>query len=185
MYNNFPVIRLHTPTYNELEYRQRWLHDPDMMSYNAGWQIPYPGYDNATGCIDWPEHEWAQFLNDYCSDVAQAGYFYLVQISTDQFVGHAHYRIIDREAQIGINIVPNMRNQGLATLALQLLLQHIESMTQATVAVNEFESSRTGAVRLHRKLGFVPQTSAEKNPSNHPTTGEPIVRWVYQFPQRA
>jgi hypothetical protein len=46
------VLRLHVPSRDEFAVRQGWLADPDMMSYNAGWQIAYRGYDADTGCID-------------------------------------------------------------------------------------------------------------------------------------
>ncbi|USR79169.1 GNAT family N-acetyltransferase [Arcanobacterium pinnipediorum] len=184
MCNNPQQLQLHIPSYAELSYRQQWMGDPEMMSYNAGWHISHPGYDNSTGCIDWPQSEWQQFLDVYCSDATRAGYFYLAHTPTHQFIGHAHYRIVDDEAHIGINVIPVMRNQGLASLGLRLLLDHIQVATSARVAVNEFESSRLAAVRLHHKLGFIKQATAESDSSVHPATGEPIVRWVYQFSPR-
>ncbi|HZL04517.1 MAG TPA: hypothetical protein VFE45_03705, partial [Coriobacteriia bacterium] len=41
--------------------RQAWLADPQMMAYNARWNVNYPGYDSVTGCIDWPETQWSAF----------------------------------------------------------------------------------------------------------------------------
>lgn len=38
-------VELYVPTQADLEQRRRWLLDPEMMAYNAGWAVPHPGYD--------------------------------------------------------------------------------------------------------------------------------------------
>jgi len=142
--------------------RQDWLRDPELMAYNACWGLQYPGYDNETGCIDWPEAEWDAFLKVYQWDPALADYFYLHHLSADEFIGHVHYRVSPEDsAEIGINIVPKRRRQGWGTEALRLLIGQIWAATSVDRIVNDLEDSRVPAVRLHRAVGFTPGELAE------------------------
>lgn len=52
-------LYLHIPSCEELWYRRKIMQDPDTMSYNRGYDLTFDGYDKATGCIDFPEQEWA------------------------------------------------------------------------------------------------------------------------------
>ncbi len=155
-----PMLRLHRPRREELPIRQGWLADPDLMAYNAGWDVSFPGYDPATGCIDWPEPMWEGFVEAYlAADPARAGYWYLHLDGVP--VGHAHYRIVGDIAHIGVMVVPGRRGQGLAGEALRLLLDRIWSTTPAVVVQNDFEDSRGAAVALHRRAGFTPGTLSD------------------------
>ena len=41
-------LHLHVPEFKELNYRRKILSDPDTMSYNAGYNLGFDGYDNGT-----------------------------------------------------------------------------------------------------------------------------------------
>ncbi|MBS4538491.1 hypothetical protein GOQ27_08445 [Clostridium sp. D2Q-11] len=43
---------LHVPSFEELEYRQKILAQPNTMAYNRGYNLESDNYDNKTGCID-------------------------------------------------------------------------------------------------------------------------------------
>ena len=47
-------IELYVPRPEELGFRQEMMADPDTMSYNAGWEVSFPGYHRESGCIDFP-----------------------------------------------------------------------------------------------------------------------------------
>ena len=150
-------LELHRRARSELSVRQGWLRDPEMMAYNAGWELRHPGYDNETGCIDWPERWWDDFLAVYQRDPAQADYFYLRDIMADEYIGHVHYEVSSEgNAEIGVNIVPERRRQGWGTEALRLLVGQIWSATSADCIVNDLEETRIPAIRIHRKVGFRP-----------------------------
>lgn len=151
------ALRLHHPRREELWIRQRWLADPVMMSYNAGWDVSYPGYDRATGCIDWPESEWDEFQSAYLlAPPGRAGYFFVQLVSPSEFVGHVHYRLDEKKiAHIGINVVPSQRRRGLGRQGLCLLCEHVWRVTDAVALRNDFEDTRESARRLHQRLGFV------------------------------
>lgn len=105
-------LALHRPTLSELAIRQQWLRDLQMMAFNAGWHLRHAGYDDATGCIDWPEAEWEAFIADY-SEPARAGYFYLRDVGAGEFVGHTHYHLNNHgDAESGTNVVPARSGAG-------------------------------------------------------------------------
>ena len=170
-------LELHRPARAELGVRQGWLRDPDMMAYNAGWELQHPGYNNETGCIDWPESQWDEFLAVYQRDPAQADYFYLRDIVADEYIGHVHYKISSRgDAEIGVNIIPERRRQGWGAKAFRLLVEQIWAATSVDLIVNEFEENRRSAICLHRKIGFRPAELSEFH-------GVPMRRWELSRPQ--
>jgi GNAT superfamily N-acetyltransferase len=151
------VLEFHVPTPEEFRVRQAWLADPEMMAYNADWDVSYPGYDRATGCIDWPESQWPAFEARLRLPAGRQGYFYVLDTETGAFVGHAHYRVdMDGAARIGLNVVPSRRGSGLGVRVLEFLVERIWRDTDATEIVNEFEDDRHSAIRSHRRCGFVP-----------------------------
>lgn len=142
-----------------------------MMSYNAGWQLSHSGYNAATGCIAWPEALWSAFEGQLARPSSQQGYFY-VQDEFGDFLGHVHYEVqSDRAAQIGLNVIPTRRGDGLGFLFMNLLLEQVWQDTDASVAVNDFEDDRSDAVQLHRHCGFIPDTSTTN------TFGRPTRAW--------
>lgn len=147
-----------------------------MMAYNAGWELQHPGYDNETGCIDWPQSQWDGFLAVYQRDPAQADYFYLRDVRADEYIGHVHYTVSGGDAEIGINIIPERRRQGWGTEALRLLVGQIWAATSVALIVNDLEETRTSAIRLHRKVGFRPAGLSEFH-------GVPTRRWELRRPQ--
>lgn len=124
-----------------------------MMSYNAGWDLVHPGYDNETGCVEWPEPEWDAFEARITLPAEQQGYFF-VEDAAGTPLGHAHYWVANNVAEIGFNIVPNHRGQGFGHAALQLLLDRIWATTHVDAATNEFEESRAAASAAHLRAGF-------------------------------
>lgn len=155
-----PMIELVVPGRADFAVRQRWLADPQMMSFNAGWEVRHPGYDKATGCIVWDETEWDAFEARLALPADRQGYFYLREIASGEPVGHVHYLVDDDgRAEIGVNVVPGRRGQGIGAHSLSLLVERIWTSTAVDEIVNDFEDSRLAAVRTHEACGFVPDTA--------------------------
>lgn len=151
------MLEFHVPTRAEFGVRQTWMSDPELMAYNAGWDVSHHGYDRDTGCIEWPESEWDAFAERLALPADRQGYFYVRDTDTGEFVGHAHYMIEpDRAAHIGLNIVPRYRARGRGEQVLRLLVERVWQDTVAVEIVNDFEDEREPAVRVHRRCGFVP-----------------------------
>lgn len=151
------VLSLHVPTIAEFSVRRAWLTDPEMMSYNAGWSIRHPGYDPASGCIDWPESDWSAFQARLALPPARQGFYYIRDTDTDEFIGYIHY-LVDPAgtAEIGFNVIPERRGRGLGAQFLRLLLRRVWEDTPAQAIVQEFEDERLAAVQVHQHCGFTP-----------------------------
>lgn len=193
--------RLIVPTRDLFYLRKAWLADPSFMSFNAGWHLQLPTYNNATGCVDWPETEWDSFEQRLQLPSSKQGYFYVrcesesVDESGDagsaceeaagrgggasdpqyEFVGHAHYWVSGDVAEIGINILPSFRKRGHGHAVLGLLIDVIRHKTTCSEVVNCFEDERVAAVRLHRRSGFIPDVDAEE------FSGRKVRTWRLTF----
>lgn len=166
------MLEFFVPSRSELYVRQAWLADPEFMSYNAGWDVDYPGYDGVTGCIDWPESQWAAFEDRLRLPADRQGYFYVRDTTARAVIGHAHYEVDGQgAAHIGINVVPAWRGRGVGERVLRLLVERIWRDTAADQIVNEFEDDRTPAVRTHLRCGFVPDAEM------HDDRGRPTRTW--------
>ena len=54
------MTELSIPKLEELWFRRKMMTDPTTMSYNVNWDVSYDGYHKDTGCIDFPQSQWAE-----------------------------------------------------------------------------------------------------------------------------
>ena len=148
-------ISLHIPEFKELSYRQKLLSDPDTMSYNAGYNLGFDGYDNKTGCIDFPESDWAEWYDYYIGREPERFYAYIVK-PDGEFIGEVNlYKGAESKTyNMGIVIEAKHRGKGYAEKALKLLLKQAFDVLGAEAVVNDFEDTRVSAVKIHLKAGF-------------------------------
>lgn len=124
------------------------------MSYNAGYNLGFDGYDNETGCIDFPESEWADWYGYFIGQEPERFYAY---IETDgEFIGEVnlHRASESNSYNMGIVIEAKHRRKGYAEEALKLLLKQAFEVLGADAVINDFEDERISAVRTHLKAGF-------------------------------
>lgn len=147
---------LHIPAYEELWYRRKIMQDPDTMSYNKGYDMNFDGYDKETGCIAFPEQEWADWYSYFVGKEPQRFYAYIVRESDGAFIGEVNVHK-EQDApwyEMGIVLEAKYRGKNYAVEALQLLLQHAFEEMGADAVHNAFEAERTAAVRTHLSAGF-------------------------------
>ena len=151
------VLSLHVPSYDELWYRQRLMQDPDTMSYNKGYDLHFPSYDPATGCIAFPESEWAGWYDFFIGQEPLRFYAYVVRESDGAFLGEVnlHRPPNADHYEMGVVIEARHRGKGYSAGALRLLLAHAFEALGADAVHNSFEAERTAALRAHRSAGFV------------------------------
>ncbi|GEM_PF-5998576 len=73
-------LYLHVPSFEELDYRQKILLQPDTMEYNRGYNLDVKNYNNVTGCIDFRKEYWKDWYSIWISHEPQRYYAYLTQI---------------------------------------------------------------------------------------------------------
>ena len=83
-------IELVIPKLSEYSYEQRLEKDPNTMSYNAGYDVSYYGYDYDTGCIDFPSWRWKEV---YQRRKNEDRYFaYIEDHEINKYVGYVNYQ---------------------------------------------------------------------------------------------
>ena len=149
-------LYLHIPSFDELWYRQRIMSDPDTMSYNRGYELSFPGYHPDTGCIDFPESEWQEWYDWFIGQQPARYYAYIVRRQDGTFIGEVNvHRNGDAPwHEMGIVIEAKHRGKGYAVEALRLLLEHAFDEMGIEAIHNDFEDTRSAAVRAHLAAGF-------------------------------
>ena len=149
-------LYLHIPSYEELWYRQRLMQDPVTMSYNKGYNLDFDGYDRETGCIAFPESEWADWYAWFIGQEPLRYYAYIVRKTDGAFIGEVNvHKSPDAPwYEMGIVLEAKYRGKGYSGEALHLLLRHAFEEMNAGAVRNSFETTRTAAVRLHLAAGF-------------------------------
>ena len=140
------MLTIVEPTRATMPFRQAMLSDPATMAYNALWFPP-------DGCLPFPEKDWDTWLDKWTGHEPERFCGFLAD-ETGTLVGeicwHSHGE------GMGIVIVAAHRGRGYGEEGLRLLIERAFSHPEIASLTNEFELSRTAAMAVHRKLGFVP-----------------------------
>lgn len=148
-------VYLHVPALEELWYRERLMKDSATMGYNRGY-APYGGYDPRTGCIAFPERDWAEWYGYFIGNEPQRFYAYIVRQEDGAFIGevNVHKKPEARWYEMGIVLEAKYRGCGYAPEALWLLLEHVFEKLGGEAVHNCFEPERAAAVKTHLAVGF-------------------------------
>lgn len=155
---NAPTGRLylHTPSVEELCYRQKWMADPATMLYNRGYDLAFDGYNRETGCIDFPQAKWQKWYDGWIGQEPKRFYAYLVRRQDNVFLGEIdlHQSAKGNWYEMGVVIEAKYRGLGYAGEALVLLLHEAFVHNHAQAVHNSFKPERRAALIIHLKAGF-------------------------------
>lgn len=149
-------LQLHTPAFDELWFRQKMMSDPATMSYNAGYDLGFDGYHSDTGCIDFPAEKWQSWYSRFIGCEPEKFYAYLVRKDDGAFIGEVVLRQegVPGRYEMGVVIEACHRGMGYSAEALKMLMDVALGRLNAQVVCNDFERSRTAALKLHLNAGF-------------------------------
>ncbi len=149
-------LHLHIPEYEELNYREAILLQPQTMNYNRGYDLDSSGYDKTTGCIDFPQSRWKDWYNFWIGNEPCCYYAYIVRNEDNAFLGEVnlHFSPNNDWYEMGIVIEEKYRGKDYATEALKLLLKEAFEVLGAKAVHNDFESVRSAAIKTHLSAGF-------------------------------
>lgn len=155
-------LKLYVPKLNDLRFRQQMMADPATMSYNAGYDLDFVGYHKDTGCIDFPESEWAAWYERWMGREPERFYAYIERSSDSAFLGEVCFHHTPEKDwwDMGVVLFAPCRGRGYSAPALRFLLDHAFCDCGVERLHNEFETSRRAALRLHLAAGFR-ETGAE------------------------
>ena len=143
-------IRLVVPNFDDYSYKEKIENDKDTMSYNAGYDVSYEGYNYDTGCIKFNKDNWKWLLS------GDRVYFaYILDCDSNNYVGYVTYEwseIYD-EYECSVLIEHKYRKLGYGADALKLLIKEaykngIDSL------YDTFEKNRSHTFELFKSLGF-------------------------------
>lgn len=151
-------LELYIPKLEELWFNQKMLADPETMFYNKNWDVEYDGYHRETGCIDFPEEEWADLYEWYIGKEPERFYAYIKRSSDGAWIGNVNFHYTPKKDwwDMGIVIYAPYRGKGYAVPALKLMLEHAFRDCGISRIHNDFEVARNevSAWETHRKAGF-------------------------------
>lgn len=146
-------IELYIPLLEDYSYEQKIQNDPLTMSYNAGYDVDYYGYNYGTGCIDFPKERW--FITYNKRKEEKCFFAYIKDNDLNEFIGYVNYHLnkIDNRYYCGILIEHKYRNKGYSKQALKLLLEKAKNDNIKELYDN-FEINRDNTLNLFKSVGF-------------------------------
>lgn len=156
-------IELYVPELEDLWFRQKLLGDPATMSYNKGYDLGFAGYHNDTGCIDFPEENWAGWFARWVNAGPERFYAYLRDRESGEFLGEVSLHETEGPGvyEMGIVLHSSQRGKAYSKEGIRLLLRHAFGELGAKKVTNRFEPSRIAALKIHREAGF--RVTGEEN----------------------
>ena len=146
-------IKLIVPKIKDYYYEQKLEGDPNTMSYNAGYDVVYPGYHYDTGCIDFPKEKWK---NTYEKRKKENRYFaYIKDCSINRYIGYVNYQYNKNDDiyECGILIENKYRGKGYSKNALRLLIKEANK-NGVKYLYDTFEKDRGNALKIFLDVGF-------------------------------
>lgn len=150
------MLELYIPKVEDIWFVRQMQHDPDTMAYNAGWDVSYDGYHPDTGCIDFPESEWAERHARLVGHEPERFYAFVRLKANGPFVGEVnfHYTQEDDWWDMGVLIYAPYRGNGYGHKALELLLRKAFVDCGVSRLHNDFETTRDPGLAIHLAAGF-------------------------------
>jgi RimJ/RimL family protein N-acetyltransferase len=133
------------------------MSDPATMAYNVGFDVPYPGYHRDTGCIDFPESDWARWLDWCAAETASGARFHAIVDVGGTAVGEAGFRVDGDEAHLHLVIDARHAGHGHGSRALALLVAQAFRRPDVHRVVDEYPADREPAETVFVRAGFVRQ----------------------------
>ena len=151
-------VELYVPKREDLWFYQKMMSDPETMSYNANWDVSYPGYHRDTGCIDYPDEVLADWYDAWIGREPDCFYAYIQRSCDGAWIGDVNFHYTPEKDwhDMGIVIYAPYRGRGYAVPALKRMLDHAFRVCGISRIHNDFEVARNeiAAWETHRKAGF-------------------------------
>ena len=109
------------PSKDDLKYRQKWMMDPDTMSYNAGYDVDIKGYDKETGIISKTDEEMLEWYDKWINKEPDRYFRYIYTDGIEEPIGEIYYYPNNNTHHTGILIQSKYRGNGYAYNALKEL----------------------------------------------------------------
>ena len=144
-------IELYIPNIEDYWYQEKIQKDERTMSYNAGYDVSYYGYNYNTGCIDFPKERWEE---EYKKRINNKMFFaYIKDNDINEFIGYVNYYKREDKYYCSVVIESKYRSKGYSKQALKMLIDearknHIKEL------YDSFEVDRENTLEIFKSVGF-------------------------------
>ena len=147
------MIVTYRPTLEDLWFREKFLSDPDTMSYNAPWG----------GTIPFPREKWQDWYARWVAhqDGNQRYYRYLLNAESREFVGEIAYHLDPEQGIYLADVIVHAkyRGKGYGKEGLALLCQAAKD--NGLVELYDNIAAGNPSIRLFLNMGFSIVDAAE------------------------
>jgi RimJ/RimL family protein N-acetyltransferase len=149
-------LYLNVPSFEELTYRQKILADPDTMSYNKGYDVPFAGYNKETSCVEFNKSMWQDWHSYWIGNEPDRFYAYVVSKKDNTLIGDVGFRYDEKYNAHMVHIVIDAahRGQGYSEDALQLLCEKAFCDIGIEKLADDIPVVRSSAHKTFEKVGF-------------------------------
>lgn len=143
------------PSKDDLKYCQKWMMDPDTMSYNAGYDVDLSGYNKATGTINKTDEDMLRWYDKWINQEPERYYRYIYVEGINEPVGEIYYYPNSNTYHMGILIQNKYRGKGYAYNALMKLEEIAFIENNIPELHDRIPVDRVNAINLFKKAGFI------------------------------
>lgn len=143
------------PSKEDLKHCQKWMMDPDTMSYNAGYDIDLSGYNKLTGTINKTDDDMLRWYEQWINKEPDKFYRYIYVEGIDEPIGEIYYYPNNDTHHMGILIQNKYRGNGYAYKALIELERIVFEENDIDELHDEIPFNRVNAIKLFKKAGFI------------------------------
>ena len=141
------MLELYKPRPEDLWFRQKFLSDPETMSYNNAWG----------GAVGFPEGEWQDWYDHWITNAGDKRFYRYLMNEESEFVGETAYHY-DSERKIymaDIIVYAPYRGRGCGYRSLELLCN--KARENGVEVIYDDIAIDNPAISLFMKQGFTEQ----------------------------
>ncbi len=148
-------IDLYVPRLEDMWFRRKCMSDKKTMEYNAGYDVAFDGYNNQTGCIDFPEEKWESWYQEKMTN-PNFFYAYIKDVNTNEFIGYVNFNKNKetKKASMGIVIHSDYHRKGYMRDSMKELIKEAKKRN-VEILTDSVPENRIGAHKVFKENGFI------------------------------
>ena len=147
-------IEFYLPEIDDFWYQEKIQKDEKTMSYNAGYDVSYYGYDYDTGCINFPKEKWEETYNRRIKE--KVFFAYIKDNDINEYIGYVsyYYKTKDDRYYCSVVIESKYSGKGYSKQVLKMLLKEAKK-NNIKELYDMFEVDRdNNTLEIFKSVGF-------------------------------
>lgn len=147
-------IKLKVPNLEDVQYRQKWMQDPNTMNYNAGLEMNLSGYDYQTGTISKTDDEMKVWYDNWIGQEPNKFFAYIYETNKNFPIGEVYFYKDKDKYKMGILVIKEFRGKNYSKEALTELMKIAFEKYEIPELTDSFPDDRISAIKLFKSCGF-------------------------------